>query len=233
VLIAARRLLRDGCWDLALGLLPAGSADPAVVGLRAEILVDRFWWQLAGGEEAEAALAAMEARDDLATSAALLGGQLLYTRVLFKLGAAPDDVERAEAAYERASDDPALIGWATFWRGVLADNVRHDLAAAAILYSRSLHHAHENGDLLLESYVVRHQGAHLRGDDPERALLLLRRSLYLRAAIGARPQVAAAQATLAQELPPGDESKMLRELALHTAQELRLTWLLGSLQQTP
>ena len=58
---------------------------------------------------------------------------------------------------------------------------------------------------------------------------LLRRSYQLRAALGARPQTAAAAATLAAALPPGAEAGQLREAARITATELQLTWLLGSL----
>jgi hypothetical protein len=83
----------------------------------------------------------------------------------------------------------------------------------------------DSGDLLLESYVVRHQGGHLVGSDRPAGEMLLRRSLYLRSALGARPQTAAAQATLAQELPPGQERDALRGAARSVASELGLTWL--------
>ncbi|WP_042363815.1 hypothetical protein [Streptacidiphilus neutrinimicus] len=66
---------------------------------------------------------------------------------------------------------------------------------------------------------------HLSGYEPD-PVPLLRRSLHLRAALGARPQVAAAQMSLWQELPEGPERELLREGALSTAQELGLTWML-------
>ena len=53
--------------------------------------------------------------------------------------------------------------------------------------------------------------------------------LDLRAALGARPQTAAAAVTLAGELRPGEEAGQLREAAAITARELRLTWLLREL----
>ncbi len=37
----------------------------------------------------------------------------------------------AEAAFQRAAQDDRLRGWATFWLGVLADNLRDDATAAA------------------------------------------------------------------------------------------------------
>jgi hypothetical protein len=49
------------------------------------------------------------------------------------------------------------------------------------------------------------------------------------AAVGARPQTAAAAATLAAALPPGQEADQLRESAAITARELQLTWLLQGL----
>ena len=57
---------------------------------------------------------------------------------------------------------------------------------------------------------------------------MLRRSLHLRAALGARPWTLAAQATLAAELPEGDpERAELTEIYLAGAEELRIAWLLG------
>ena len=55
---------------------------------------------------------------------------------------------------------------------------------------------------------------------------LLRRSLQLRAACGARPQVTAAQVALAEALGSGPEADELREIAGATAVDLGLTWLL-------
>lgn len=54
-------------------------------------------------------------------------------------------------------------------------------------------------------------------------------SLHLRAALGTRPQVAAAQAALGGVLPLGGERQTLLELARVTAVELDLTGLRGAL----
>lgn len=86
-----------------------------------------------------------------------------------------------------------------------------------------------NDDLLLESYVVRHLGGHAIERDRSEGEMLLRRSLHLRAALGARPQTAAAQVTLASQLPEGPEREMLREAARATTKELGLTWLKDAL----
>jgi hypothetical protein len=84
---------------------------------------------------------------------------------------------------------------------------------------------------LLESYAVRHLGAQALDRGDAVGLELLWRSYHLRAALGARPQTAAAAATLAAALPPGAEAEGLKAIALRTALELRLTWLASSLQE--
>jgi hypothetical protein len=52
----ARALLRAGLWEHALAAVPAGRAE----SWRAQILADRFRWQLADPAGAEAALAAAD-----------------------------------------------------------------------------------------------------------------------------------------------------------------------------
>src|SRR6266545_1942127 len=61
----------------------------------------------------------------------------------------------------------------------------------------------------------------------------LRSSLYLRAALGARPHVASAQATLADALPAGAERDVLRDTATRLAGDLGLSWLLAMLRGDP
>jgi hypothetical protein len=132
----------------------------------------------------------------------------------------PDPV----AEFERV-DGQIAPGWATFWLGVSLENLRLDEAGAQAAYRRALATALEEGDLLLESYVVRHQALYLLKQDHEAGLALLRRSLHLRAGCGARPHVAAAQAALAEALGVGPESVLLRRLVARSAQELNLAWL--------
>jgi hypothetical protein len=92
-LAAAVQLQRAGRWDLALAALPVEPVGRAA-DLRAEILVDRHLWRLDAVDEAEAAIAVVEAGGNLAL-AGLLRGQLLYWRMLFSLGPAPDGARRA------------------------------------------------------------------------------------------------------------------------------------------
>jgi hypothetical protein len=93
-------------------------------------------------------------------------------------------------------------------------------------YARALTLARAADDPLLESYVVRHQGGQALDDgDHECAVALARRSLQLRAACGARPHVAAAQALLADALGETEEAAELRSILARTADELDLAWL--------
>jgi hypothetical protein len=215
----ARALLRAGRWDEALAVLPAGET-----AARTEILADRFWWQLREGAEAEAAIGELASDDPVL--AGFYGAQLGYTRLLFQLEPRAGDLDQARNGFAAAARDPRLDGWGAFWLGALADNIDHDPGAAAACYAAALSLSRRHADPLLESYAVRHQGDHAMASDEGLGLRLLRRSYYLRAALGARPQTAAAAVTLAEALPPGQEADQLRETAGITARELGLTWLL-------
>jgi hypothetical protein len=221
------RLMRCGLWDEALAVLPAGAT-----ALRAEVLADRFWWRLDGQAEAEQAVAALHADDRLL--AAFLGGQLAYTRLLFGQNARPGDLARARDGFDSAARDQRLAGWGLFWRGVTADLLEKDEAAAAGFFAQALAASLRDADPLLESYALRHQGGYVMrsGGDREAGLDLLRRSYCLRAALGARPQTAAAAAALAEALPAqSPERGHLLQTAAATARELNLAWLTAALDQ--
>ncbi|MEU8694706.1 hypothetical protein [Streptomyces sp. NPDC048665] len=218
----ARMLHRVGHWDLALAVLPSHAGAE-----RAEILVDSFWWRLSGADAAEEAVDALALAQPVL--AGYLGAQIRYTRLLFGLSPLDDDLHRAREGFTQARSERRLAGWATFWLGVLADNIDDDPHAAGLAYRDGLEHAREQGDALLESYAERHIGGHLLEQDHEQGVDHLRRSYHLRASLGARPQTAAAAITLAGELPPGTEADQLREAAGLTARELGLTWLLRAL----
>jgi hypothetical protein len=221
------RLMRCGLWDEALAMLPSGATAQ-----RAEVLTDRFWWRLDGQAEAEQAVAALYGEDGLL--AAFLDSQLAYTRLLFDRSPRRDDQSRARDGFDSAARDQRLAGWGLFWRGVTAELLEKDEAAAAALYARALAAARRDADPLLESYALRHQGAQAMesGADQDTGLDLLRRSYHLRAALGARPQTAAAAATLAEALPPESaEREHLLQAAAATARELSLTWLTSALDR--
>ncbi|ANP57039.1 hypothetical protein AVL59_38455 [Streptomyces griseochromogenes] len=194
---------------------------------RAEILVDRHWWRLDGEAAAEEAVGALVPSDPVL--AGFLRAQVRYTRLLFGLDPRADDLRRAREDFTAATADARLSGWAVFWLGVLADNVDGDPGTAGTAYQQAMEQARKQGDTLLESYGARHIGARLLERDREEGITRLRRSYHLRAALGARPQTAAAALTLAGELPPGAEADQLREAAALTARELELTWLLRAL----
>jgi hypothetical protein len=203
-----RHLERAGQWDLALEVL--GDRDP---GLRAELVAERFFWQSVPPDMTVIDAAGPE-------HALLLRARISYYHRLFEL-------DGGEGLDEAAIFAATPGGWAAFWHGVVQDNVHKNPELAMRSYARALEL--QPDDPFLESYVVRHQGFHLLESDRERGLVLMRRSLHLRAALGARPHVAAAMGTLAHFLGKDDPaSAELRELALETARELRLTWILNA-----
>ena len=220
-LAPACHLRRAGQWDAALGALP-DSADETAAALRAEILVERHTWRLDPPAEAVAAARALP-ESALAT---LLLAQLEYWRQGFKLDGAPIIADPV-AAFADAASDPALAGWATFHHAISTLNLRDDPVTAGEGFARALELA--GGEPFLESYVVRHLGDQEinRFGRREAGIALLRRSFHLRAALGARPQTAAAAAILAGELPAGPEADELRALSHGVAVELGIPWLQG------
>jgi hypothetical protein len=218
----ARLLSRAGYWDQALAVLPAEAT-----ALRAQILTERFWWRLDDPAEAEAAVAELARQDPV--RAQFCDAQLAYTRTVFAAGTRPSDTDRARDGFTAAAADERLAGWGSFWLGVLADNVDSVPASAAAAYTRAMTWARQHEDLMLESYAARHLGDHALQAGDTAGLDLLRWSYSLRAALGARPQTAAAALTLSAVLPPCAEADQLREAAAVIARELQLTWLLGQL----
>lgn len=215
----ARRLQSSGEWDAALALLGPDTAPD----LRAEIAADRWLFQMTGHDEAEEAIAAL---DQATPNARLLRGRLAYSRLLFGTPR-PDDRATAEAGYRdavRDGDEPTRA-WAEFHWGTLLDNIDQDAEAAIPHFDAALDLALKLGDTALEAITIRHLSAHR---EPAERLSMLRRSLHLRAALGARPWTLAAQASLAFELPEGDAERAdLTETYLAGAEELRIAWLLG------
>jgi hypothetical protein len=219
------RLHLDGEWDGALSLLDDAGNDGEcghTAATRAGILVDRYWWRLDDPAPAARAVAGL----DDPVLRGFLAAQLAYTRILFALDPQPHDQQVMHAGLQEAAQDQTWRAWATFWQGAVADNIDDDPDTARQRYDDALALSRDGGDdLLLESYIIRHQGDHLIKSDRAAGEMLLRRSLYLRSALGARPQTAAAQAMLAGELPPGKERDTLVQTARSVAGELGLTWL--------
>ncbi|GGV28720.1 hypothetical protein GCM10010260_81560 [Streptomyces filipinensis] len=215
----ARRLQLLGEWDAALAAL-GPDAEPE---LRAEIAVDRWFFQMEGHEEAEKAVTAL---DPASPTAHLLTARLAYSRLLFQR-ARGDDRAVAEAGYRAAAEsgDEKLRGWAEYHWAVLLDNIDEDPAGALPRYETALEIATKSGDGYFESYIIRHLAPH---KEPAERIAMLRRSLHLRAALGARPQTIAAQALLADNLPENDpERAELMQTFRPGAEELHIGWLLS------
>ncbi len=217
----ARCLQLLGEWTAALAAL-GPNADPEV---RAEIAVDRWFFQIEGHEEAEKAVAAL---DPASPTAQLLTARLAYSRLLFERDPRPDDRAVSEAGYRAAAKtgDENQRAWAEFHWGVLLDQIDEDPAAALPHYEAALDIATKSGneDGYLESYIIRHIA---QQKEPAERIPMLRRSLHLRAALGARPQTLAAQAALAYNLPEDDpERAALMRTFRAGAEELRIPWLL-------
>jgi hypothetical protein len=181
-LAPARYLLRAGQWDTALAIVPD---TPEGRLLRADILVDRQFWRL---DPVQDALAAVDAvRSAHPEAADFLTGQLEYWRRLQRPDApaiAGDPVD----TFEALAADTRFGGWAGFWHGVALELLNQDRPGAAAAYIRALEEAVSRGDLLLESYAVRHLGGHAYdAGQTDRAIELMERSYDLRAAVGARP----------------------------------------------
>jgi len=216
----ARRLQLLGDWDAALAVL-APDTNPE---LRAEIAVERWFFQMSRHDEAEQAVAVL---DQDSPAARVLRGRLAYSRLFFGREPRPDDRADAEAAYRAAvrDGDEDTRGWAEFHWGVLLDNVDRDPAAALPHYEAALEAAEKNRDGILEAMTIRHMTGY---KEPAERIRMFRRSLHLRSALGVRHQVLAAQASLAQELPEGDpEREALTEAYLAGAAELGIAWLLS------
>jgi hypothetical protein len=226
---AARRLHVLGDWDHAAALLTDDSSTEALE-LKAEILYERFLFRVDGIAPAADAIAALGLESP---HARLLAARLAYTRLLFQLDPRPEDYETAEAGYRFAAADPKTHGWAEFHWGALLDNVREDGAAAKVHYAKALEAADQDGDLILESIVLRHLAWRvIDNGDRDEGLRMLRRSLHLRSAAGLRPQIAAAQLLLAAELPADDpERAALVEAARNVAEELGLSWVRTGLEK--
>ncbi len=205
---AALYLQRAGQWDLAL------TQAEGFPEIRAEILAERFFWQNVGVDEAIAAARAL----DSASLRDVLLARISYFHKLFQLKNNPLEID------ELAVFSSTEGAWAAFWSGVVLDNVYERPLEAQAAYARARSLMGE--DPYLESYVVRHEAFHLIETDRAAALAGARRSLALRASLGARPQVAAAQIALTHILPEGDpEVAELKALAHRTAEELNLPWL--------
>jgi len=216
----ARRLQLLGEWDAALAVL-APDADSE---LRAEIAAERWLFQWDGHDAAEQAIAAL---DQSTPTAGLLRARMAYSRLVFHRDPRPDDRAAAEAGYRDAvcDGDESTRAWAEFHWGCLLDNVDRDGDAAVPHFQTALELGVKLGDVALEAIAIRHLAAH---KEPAEQVRMLRRSMNLRAGLGARAYTAAAQATLASVLEEDDpERAELIEIYTAAAEEMGIAWLRG------
>ena len=203
---AARALMLAGRWDQANALLSAAAGDAAeraaLAVAEAEVAVDHdFWCRTDRGSSvlprASAALASAPEDPVLAYDLEFLRLRHDYAAELFGPGGVPRfgpdgreaaviDALAARAEGLRATaPDRARGAAATFYAGLIADNLRGDGAAARTAFAAALSSAQEAGDDLTVSEALRHLGYHHgEAGDTEQARQMWERSAELRAAGG-------------------------------------------------
>lgn len=251
VIAAARALLHAGRWELGIDLLVAtGSDHPRVRLALAELAVFRAFWRGPDDPELErvgpaAALArAAEAAERAADPACGWEVELLrlchdYFSGLFgpdgrpRIGAGAHDPEtvasltaRAESVHRTAPSADAA-GRAAFWRGVIADNVAGDPAAAEPYYAEALAAGEAHRDDGLAAEALRHLGGLARraGDHAE-ARRRWERSTWLNQRGGLVPWALSQQlalATNAADTGDGDRAATIAAEVHRWADALGLT----------
>jgi hypothetical protein len=209
---AARSLMHAGQWALASDLLsaaaPADAREQAILAVAAaEVCVDHDFWCQAGTADAALARAAE------AAAKATAGDELLawdldlqrlrhdyFTQLLTPDGprfgpegrdlAVIEDLARRARQLRDLAADGGRAATATFYAGLVEDNLRGDGDAAESLFAEALTAAEEAGAELTVSEALRHLGywASQHGD-PERAREQWERSTRLRQRAGAVPYV--------------------------------------------
>ncbi len=222
------RLRARGCWDEAAALLaPFCAEHPGAALTRAELLIEGCFYRLAGWAEAEDALRTAEAlahTDEERGAAASERGYLAYGATVFSVR---DRADEASSAYGRAAAllSPASPGrpLLDFRRGLVAENIAANPAAAKAAYRRAHAGAVAHGDTFLTSFTWRHLAglAAAEGDLAE-ARHGFAESLAIRVSLGHVVGTAAALVALA-EVSPDEEAAPLR------AEAARLKTLLGGL----
>jgi hypothetical protein len=168
---AAAALCRAARWDEAQALLDAAgpASSPVLAVAAADTAVDRDFWHRESSDDVD---------DVVRRAAEVLGDapsvedawdleRVRLRRAYFALlfsdardgGVVRDLAARGDALCASAPDEGRL-GWARFWRGVVADNLerRPDLALPCFEEAAAL--AERTGDELLASYALRHRAGH-------------------------------------------------------------------------
>jgi len=175
---AAIELANGGRWRTALALLDAAwaeggtAADPArwrIALVAAEVALEQDWW--VGTDTAGERIAAAERAGAHGWELDFLRLRKDYLQLIHPAGGSfqpgpagkdPDVIADLEGRSERlraAAPGPVEAGWADFYRGVIADNLRADRQAAPPYYQAALA-AGDGRDDLLAREALRHLGDH-------------------------------------------------------------------------
>jgi tetratricopeptide (TPR) repeat protein len=213
---AARALMLAGRWAQAAGLLeaavPAGDAERAVLAVAdAEVAVDEDFWARTkrGAGAAERARLAVAGDPALSFEAEFLTLKHDYAAELMgpdgprfgpegRDGRIIDDLAARALGLRDAAPDLRHAAAATFYAGLIEDNLRGDSAAAQSLFARALAEAEQAGDDLVISEALRHLGYHAgEAGHADQARQMWERSTELRQRAGAVPYVLSQQLLLA------------------------------------
>jgi hypothetical protein len=222
------RLRARGCWAEAAALLaPHCADDPGAALRRAELLIEGCFYHLDGWAEAEDALRVAEAvagTDEERGAAASERGFLAYGATLHSVR---DRADEARSAFGRSAAllSPGSPGrpLLDFRRGLVAENIAANPAAARAAYRRAHAGAVAHGDAFLTSFTWRHLAGLAAADgDLAEARHGFAESLRLRVSLGHLVGTAPALLALA-EVSSDDEATPLR------AEAARLFTLLGAI----
>lgn len=211
------RLRARGCWAEAARLLAPHCDDAGTALRRAELLIERAFYVLDGWAEAEDALRTAEAAagsDEERGAAASERGYLAYGATLFSVR---DRADEASAAFGRSAAllSPGSPGrpLLDFRRGLVAENLASNPAAARAAYRRAHAGAVAHGDAFLTSFTWRHLAGLAAADgDIAEARHGFAESLRIRVSLGHLVGTAPAMLALA-DVEPEDEAARLRDEA--------------------
>jgi hypothetical protein len=236
---AAAALCRAARWDEATALLDAAgpASSPVLAVAAADTAVDRDFWHRESSS----------ATDDAVRRAAELLGEAPqaedawdlervrlrreYFEQLFSQarddGVARNLATRGEALCASAPDEGRL-GWARFWRGVVADNLEQRPDLALPCFEEAAAVAERTGDELLASYALRHRAGHAEeAGDLDAARADAARSTALRQRLAFVPGVLAqllAECELSVAAGDTGSARAIAAVVARWGRELDLRW---------
>jgi hypothetical protein len=249
VVAAATALSRAGNWSASERLLGATHAESPAERAALALAVAEIAVEADASRGSDSAPAAMRAADQAvkAMDDPELRWDFMFLRIrreyltqvfqagelqLGQEGRSSADVAALGTRIEQLGDDAPdgrRAGSAAFYRGLIADNLEGERAAAPAWYERALASATETGDELLASSALRHLGDHAEeAGDLARARELWERSAELRAREGFVPGVLAQQMLLAVlSRAEGDETtaRAIAREVVRWAGALQIGWL--------